>query len=118
MDVQVQLDKNITSRLAWLVFSVGAALPVVGWVYWMVRVGPSWWFAYRDAEPHHLSTGDAAERVRLFFMVLGVLFCAAAPLFAGVPLKRKLFLSGLAAILAAVVYYLSGWVVMYGFLGA
>jgi hypothetical protein len=111
-------DKKLAAKWGWVVFAVGVMLPAVGWVYWMIRVGQSWWFAYRDGGPDHSSTGDAAERVRLGFFIIGTLLCIAAPIFAREPLRRKFLFSSLGAIAAVIVYYVAGLIIMYGFLGA
>ncbi len=104
-------------KMCWVVFSVGVSLPAIGWVYWMARVGPSWWFAYRNPGEDGLSIGQKAERVRMVMWIIGILVCAAAPLLSRASLERRFLLLPLAALAAVCAFYVAEFITMYGFLG-
>jgi hypothetical protein len=105
------------AKQSWALFILGILLQPAGWGYWMHCVGPSWWFAYHDGQPGTLSTGAAAERVRILVSIVGVLVCIIAPFLSRASIRRKLLFSGVAAVAAIMAYQVVAFIVMFGLLG-
>jgi hypothetical protein len=113
------LRNTITSlsRTTRMLLVFGLSLPALGWFYWMNCVGPSWWYAYYDAEPGGISTGAAAERVMKLMWLIGVCVAFAAPFFSQISVGRRFLFAAIGGILALSMYYVSGFIVMYGLYG-
>jgi hypothetical protein len=105
------------SARSWAVFAVGITLLLVAWAYWMSRVGPSWWYPYRNGGPSTLSTGQKAERVRETIFYTGVAVCMLAPFLSSAPLRRRILRSVLAGVAAIVAMYVMGFIVFFGLYG-
>ena len=90
MNVQAPTNEvRATSRWARWLFVVGIALQPLAWLYWMLRVGPTWWSAYH----HGVTTGASADLVKSACLIIGIVLCMAAPFFTASPLRQKFMIA-------------------------
>jgi hypothetical protein len=103
---------RLRKRLSWGIFAAGLALLPVSWLFWIDRVGVSWWDAYR----HGSDVGSSADRLRHGYLFASLLVCLAAPFFGTGSVRRRFLFSVLAVVAALAVYYVCGfvWLLLYG----
>jgi hypothetical protein len=80
----------------------------------MARVGPSWWYAYRNGS----AVGKSADAVKTILLIVGVAFSLAAPLMTDLPIRRRMILAFAALLVVLAAYYLSGLVAILFIYGA
>ena len=90
-----------------VVFAVGITLIVLAWVYWILRVAPSYWSAHRESD----------ERVSEIIFYTGVAACMIAPFLSSAPLRQRILRSVLAGATAIFVTWVLGFVLFFGFIG-
>jgi hypothetical protein len=113
MNLQASSASRKSSRIAWIIFSVGIAFAPLAWIVWLGHVGPSWWMAYTNGG----AVGHAADRVKGILCSVGILFCMIAPFFSAASLRRKILFSILGAVAGFIADYASGFIMIFFVVG-
>ena len=74
----------------------------------MMITGPSWWMVYHNGG----ALGRLADHVNEAITCTGLALCGIAPFLADVSARQKFALFGLGAVIAGIISFLSGFLVL------